>query len=218
MTSQRLKFRPSHSIARITTMVKTRHCPCQASRCSRIMLLLTQSPSARFGTYRSQAASSSKISEPATMGIWQMFFHRFSTNLASRSNVISTVQFRAFNFTTLDSADAAPFGTISDALNQLNYTMSRTCPQCEGRIVSSLDTNARNKKSRQPKPNEQLRKLRPGMWRDEKQAATRMPGSKEAPAQKQGSYAPDGSGHNSQQPATAAKLQLRNSGFPKAKL
>lgn len=103
-------------------------------------------------------------------------------------------------------------------LNQLNYTMSRTCPQCEGRIVSSLDTNARNKKSRQPKPNEQLRKLRPGMWRDEKQAATRMPGSKEAPAQKQGSYAPDGSGHNSQQPATATKLQLRNSGFPKAKL
>lgn len=65
---------------------------------------------------------------------------------------------------------------------------------------------------------EQLRKLRHGMWRDEKQAATRMPGSKEAPAQKQGSYAPDGSGHNSQQPATVAKLQLRNSGFPKAKL
>ena len=123
-----------------------------------------------------------------------------------------------FYFTTLDSADAAPFGTISDALNQLNYTMSRTCPQCEGRIVSSLDTNTRSKESRQPKPNEQLRKLRPGMWRDEKQAATRMPGSKEAPAQKQGSYAPDGSGHDSQQPATAAKLQLRNSGFPKAKL
>ena len=106
----------------------------------------------------------------------------------------------------------------NDALNQLNYTMSRTCPQCEGRIVSTLDTNTRSKEFRRPKPNEQLRKLRPGMWRDEKQAATRMPGSKEAPAQKQGSYAPDGSGHNSQQPATAAKLQLRNSGFPKAKL
>ena len=89
----------------------------------------------------------------------------------------------------------------TNALNQLNYTMSRTCPQCEGRIVSSLDTNARSKESRQPKLNEQLRKLRHGMWRDEKQAATRMPGSKEAPAQKQGSYAPDGSGHNSQQPA-----------------
>ena len=118
-------------------------------------------------------------------------------------------------FTTLDSADAAPFGTISDALNQLNYTMSRTCPQCEGRIVSTLDTNTRSKEFRRPKPNEQLRKLRHGMWRDEKQAATRMPGGKEAPAQKQGSYAPDGSGHNSQQPATAAKLQLRNSGFPK---
>lgn len=146
-----------------------------------------------------------------------MFFHRFSTNLASRSNVISTVPFRAFNFTTLDSADAAPFGTISDALNQLNYTMSRTCPQCEGRIVSTLDTNTRSKEFRRPKPNEQLRKLRPGMWRDEKQAATRMPGSKEAPAQKQGSYAPDGSGHNSQQPATVAKLQLRNKGFPRTK-
>lgn len=155
---------------------------------------------------------------PPSFLFFYMFFHRFSTNLASRSNVISTVPFRAFNFTTLDSADAAPFGTISDALNQLNYTMSRTCPQCEGRIVSTLDTNTRSKESRQPKPNEQLRKLRPGMWRDEKQAATRMPGSKEAPAQKQGSYAPDGSGHNSQQPATAAKLQLRNSGFPKAKL
>jgi len=75
---------------------------------------------------------------------------------------------------------------------------------------------ARNPGSRSPM--EQLRKLRHGMWRDEKQAATRMPGSKEAPAQKQGSYAPDGSGHNSQQPVTAAKLQLRNSGFPKAKL
>lgn len=107
---------------------------------------------------------------------------------------------------------------VSDALNQLNYTISRTCPQCEGRIVSTLDTNTRSKEFRRPKPNEQLRKLRPGMWRDEKQAATRMPGSKEAPAQKQGSYAPDGSGHDSQQPATAAKLQLRNSGFPKVKL
>lgn len=139
-------------------------------------------------------------------------------SLWQRSNVISTVPFRAFNFTTLDSADAAPFGTISDALNQLNYTMSRTCPQCEGRIVSTLDTNTRSKEFRRPKPNEQLRKLRHGMWRDEKQAATRMPGGKEAPAQKQGSYAPNGSGHNSQQPATAAKLQLRNSGFPKAKL
>lgn len=90
---------------------------------------------------------------PPSFLFFYMFFHRFSTNLASRSNVISTVPFRAFNFTTLDSADAAPFGTISDALNQLNYTMSRTCPQCEGRIVSSLDTNARSKKSRQPKPN-----------------------------------------------------------------
>ncbi len=98
--------------------------------------------------------------------------------------------------------------------------MSRTCPQCEGRIVSTLDTNTRSKEFRRPKPNEQLRKLRHGhgMWRDEKQAATRMPGSKEAPAQKQGSYAPDGSGHNLQQPATAAKLQLRNIWFPKAKL
>lgn len=96
-----------------------------------------------------------------------------------------------------------------------NYTMSRTCPQCEGRIVSSLDTNARSKESRQPKPNGAATQAK---TRDVGRAATRMLGSKEAPAQKQGSYAADGSGHNSQQVATAAKLQLRNCGFPRTKL